>query len=87
MWQEIANEMEIPWKSVESMHWQLGKPEMSALANSNPSATILSSSQLEPALLATQLSGEATDLVLESGFTIKKEDKDECGEVVKPIRC
>ncbi|KAF3029176.1 hypothetical protein E8E12_000183 [Didymella heteroderae] len=49
MWQEVATAMGIPWRSAESMHWQLGEQEMSARANapvfqSHPSATSSSSS-------------------------------------------
>lgn len=33
MWQKVATEMGIPWRSAESMHWQLGEKEMSARAN------------------------------------------------------
>ncbi|KAF2118981.1 hypothetical protein BDV96DRAFT_488007, partial [Lophiotrema nucula] len=33
MWQKVAGEMGIPWRSAESMHWQLGEQEMSARAN------------------------------------------------------
>jgi hypothetical protein len=32
MWQEVATMMSIPWRSVESMHWQLGEQEISARA-------------------------------------------------------
>jgi hypothetical protein len=44
MWQKVATEMGIPWRSAESMHWQLGEQEMSARANApvfqlHPSAT------------------------------------------------
>lgn len=44
MWQKVASEMQIPWRSAESMHWQLGEQEMSARANApvfqlHPSAT------------------------------------------------
>jgi hypothetical protein len=44
MWQKVATEMGIPWRSAESMHWQLGEEEMSARANApvfqlHPSAT------------------------------------------------
>ena len=44
MWQRVATEMGIPWRSAESMHWQLGEQEMSARANApvfqpHPSAT------------------------------------------------
>lgn len=48
MWQKVATEMGIPWRSAESMHWQLGEQEMSQRANApvfqlHPSATGLSS--------------------------------------------
>jgi len=33
MWQKVASEMQIPWRSAESMHWQLGKQEMSMRTN------------------------------------------------------
>ncbi|KAL5400097.1 hypothetical protein PMIN03_012577 [Paraphaeosphaeria minitans] len=44
MWQKVATEMGIPWRSAESMHWQLGEQEMRARANAlvfqlHPSAT------------------------------------------------
>jgi len=44
MWQQVAIEMGTPWRSAESMHWQLGEQEMSARANApifqlHPSAT------------------------------------------------
>ena len=57
MWQKVATEMGIPWRSAESMHWQLGEQEMSARANApvfqlHPSATGLSSPQPAPALPA-----------------------------------
>jgi hypothetical protein len=44
MWHKVAIQMGIPWRSAESMHWQLGEQEMSARANApvfqlHPSAT------------------------------------------------
>jgi hypothetical protein len=33
MWQKVAGELGIPWRSAESMHWQLGQQEMVARAN------------------------------------------------------
>ncbi|KAF2023822.1 hypothetical protein EK21DRAFT_94588 [Setomelanomma holmii] len=33
MWQNVATEMRITWRSAESMHWRLGEQEMSARAN------------------------------------------------------
>lgn len=48
MWQKVATEMGIPWRSAESMHWQLGEQEMNARANTpvfqlHPLATSLGS--------------------------------------------
>ena len=53
MWQKVATEMGIPWRSAESMHWQLGEQEMSARANApvfqlHPSATSLGSPPTVP---------------------------------------
>lgn len=53
MWQKVATEMGIPWRSAESMHWQLGEQEMSARANApvfqlHPSATSLGSPPTAP---------------------------------------
>ncbi|KAF2129103.1 hypothetical protein P153DRAFT_357561 [Dothidotthia symphoricarpi CBS 119687] len=55
MWQKVATEMGIPWRSAESMHWQLGEQEMSARANApvfqlHPSATSLSSPSQIPSI-------------------------------------
>lgn len=33
MWQTVATEMDIPWRSAESMHWQLGEQEMCVRAH------------------------------------------------------
>ncbi|KAH7082106.1 hypothetical protein FB567DRAFT_630541 [Paraphoma chrysanthemicola] len=33
MWQIIASELKIPWRSAESMHWMLGEVELTARAN------------------------------------------------------
>ncbi|KAF2736889.1 hypothetical protein EJ04DRAFT_432137, partial [Polyplosphaeria fusca] len=58
MWQKVATEMGIPWRSAESMHWQLGEQEMSARANApvfqlHPSATALGSPPAVPAIPST----------------------------------
>ncbi|KAF2205402.1 hypothetical protein GQ43DRAFT_15324 [Delitschia confertaspora ATCC 74209] len=50
MWTKISNEMQIPWRAAESMHWQLGEQDMSARANApvfqlHPSATGMSTPQ------------------------------------------
>lgn len=57
MWQKVATEMGIPWRSAESMHWQLGEQEMSARANApvfqlHPSATSSSSPSQNAAIPA-----------------------------------
>jgi hypothetical protein len=36
MWQIIANEMDIPWRAVEAMHWQLGEQDMAHRAGVVP---------------------------------------------------
>ena len=36
MWKIIACEMEIPWRAVEAMHWQLGEKEMARRAGVVP---------------------------------------------------
>ncbi|KAF2274178.1 uncharacterized protein EI97DRAFT_381703 [Westerdykella ornata] len=33
MWQKIATEMKIPWRTAEAMHWKLGQEEMHNRAN------------------------------------------------------
>lgn len=32
MWSPIAAEMKIPWRTAESMHWQLGEEDMARRA-------------------------------------------------------
>lgn len=36
MWSRIAEEMEIPWRNVEAMHWQIGEYEIARRAGVNP---------------------------------------------------
>ncbi|CAG5190090.1 uncharacterized protein ALTATR162_LOCUS12127 [Alternaria atra] len=64
MWQKVATAMGIPWRSAESMHWQLGEQEMSARANApvfqlHPSATDtgMSSRSQVPVIPASALYG------------------------------
>jgi len=33
MWNTLAKEMNMPWRAVEAMHWQLGEHEMAERAN------------------------------------------------------
>lgn len=36
MWTKIANEMKMPWRAIEAMHWELGREEMAERANTTP---------------------------------------------------
>lgn len=36
MWAIIAQEMEIPWRTAEAMHWQLGEQDMAHRAGVVP---------------------------------------------------
>ncbi|OJD21368.1 hypothetical protein ACJ73_07292 [Blastomyces percursus] len=54
MWAKIAEEMSIPWRAVEAMHWQPGEQEMARRAGtvpfsfSQPASKRSSSVQLPP---------------------------------------
>ncbi|KAK6081263.1 MYB DNA-binding domain-containing protein [Seiridium cupressi] len=48
MWAKVADEMGIPWRAVEAMHWQLGEQEMARRAGVVPfslNATLAENSQ------------------------------------------
>ena len=36
MWAKVAEEMAIPWRAAEAMHWQLGEQEMARRAGVTP---------------------------------------------------
>jgi hypothetical protein len=36
MWSKIAEEMAIPWRAAEAMHWQLGEQDMARRAGVAP---------------------------------------------------
>lgn len=36
MWQKVAEEMAIPWRAAEAMHWQLGEQDMARRAGVTP---------------------------------------------------
>jgi len=36
MWSKVAEEMSIPWRAAEAMHWQLGQVEMARRAGVVP---------------------------------------------------
>ncbi|KAH8704269.1 hypothetical protein BGW36DRAFT_276876, partial [Talaromyces proteolyticus] len=46
MWAKVAEEMAIPWRAAEAMHWQLGEQEMARRAGVVPFS--LSSGSIEP---------------------------------------
>lgn len=46
MWAKVAEEMAIPWRAAEAMHWQLGEQEMARRAGVVPFS--LSSGTIEP---------------------------------------
>ncbi|KAI4862917.1 hypothetical protein F4820DRAFT_392541 [Hypoxylon rubiginosum] len=35
MWKQVSNEMGLPWRTVEKMHWQLGEIEIARRAGAN----------------------------------------------------
>ena len=40
LWQPLANELGVPWRSAEAMHWLLGEREMARRANTIPFALV-----------------------------------------------
>jgi hypothetical protein len=36
MWAKVAEEMAVPWRAAEAMHWQLGEAEMARRAGVVP---------------------------------------------------
>lgn len=36
MWAKVAEEMDIPWRAVEAMHWQLGRDDIAQRAGVVP---------------------------------------------------
>ncbi|PSR78219.1 hypothetical protein BD289DRAFT_338334, partial [Coniella lustricola] len=47
MWAKVAEEMHVPWRAVEAMHWHLGESDMATRAGVVPFvlATVNSSQQ------------------------------------------
>ncbi|GAQ11054.1 hypothetical protein ALT_8375 [Aspergillus lentulus] len=58
MWSKVAEEMAIPWRAAEAMHWQLGEQEMARRAGVVPFS--LSSSAIDPP--ATRVRRASTSL-------------------------
>ncbi|KAL4796184.1 hypothetical protein BDV19DRAFT_153384 [Aspergillus venezuelensis] len=52
MWSKVAEEMAIPWRAAEAMHWQLGEQEMARRAGVVPFS--LSSSAIDPPMTRTR---------------------------------
>lgn len=50
MRQKVATEMNLPWRSVESMHWKMGEEEMTARAKT----PVLSSSAIKDYIADSQ---------------------------------
>ena len=48
MWSKIAEEMTIPWRAAEAMHWQMGENEMARRAGVVPFALNSSTALLNP---------------------------------------
>ena len=36
MWEQVAQEMKVPWRAAEAMHWQLGESDMAERAGVVP---------------------------------------------------
>ncbi|KAJ5476965.1 hypothetical protein N7539_007109 [Penicillium diatomitis] len=52
MWSKVAEEMAIPWRAAEAMHWQLGEQEMARRAGVVPFS--LSSAAIDPPMTRTR---------------------------------
>src|SRR3569833_1533216 len=47
MWAKVAEEMQVPWRAAEAMHWQIGESDMARRAGVVPFS--LSGANVEPA--------------------------------------
>lgn len=56
MWAKIADEMQIPWRAAEAMHWQMGEHEMARRAGVTPFtlANVNSNNNLAPSRLQSR---------------------------------
>lgn len=52
MWSKVAEEMAIPWRAAEAMHWQLGEQEMARRAGVVPFS--LSNTAVDPPATRTR---------------------------------
>ncbi len=48
MWSKVAEEMAMPWRAVEAMHWQMGEHEMAKRAGVTPFSLSNPTSTYEP---------------------------------------
>lgn len=48
MWTRVAEEMGMPWRAVEAMHWQLGEHEMARRAGVTPFILANTTSGMDP---------------------------------------
>ncbi|EDN08182.1 predicted protein [Histoplasma mississippiense (nom. inval.)] len=51
MWAKISEEMGVPWRSAEAMHWQIGQHEMAERAGAKPFTLGDSSESSDPQYL------------------------------------
>ncbi|EXJ93323.1 hypothetical protein A1O1_01715 [Capronia coronata CBS 617.96] len=51
MWARVAEEMVMPWRAVEAMHWQMGEHEMAKRAGVTPFSLANAGSGAEPSTL------------------------------------
>ncbi|KIX99196.1 uncharacterized protein Z520_04772 [Fonsecaea multimorphosa CBS 102226] len=51
MWARVAEEMAMPWRAVEAMHWQMGEHEMAKRAGVTPFSLTNANSGIEPSSL------------------------------------
>ena len=48
LWQPLANELGVPWRAAEAMHWLLGEREMARRANTVPFAMVSGANSAGP---------------------------------------
>jgi hypothetical protein len=48
MWSRIAEEMAIPWRAAEAMHWQMGETEMARRAGVTPFTLAINNINVDP---------------------------------------
>ncbi|KAI9788999.1 MAG: hypothetical protein M1833_002786 [Piccolia ochrophora] len=65
MWAKIAEEMTLPWRAVEAMHWQLGEHEMARRAGVVPFS--IASPAVEPPHKSRKTSGASSRLRKDHG--------------------